>query len=461
MASTGSAAGPAAALRDARAPARPVRARLRRPQAGGPPGPRARATRDGARGRGAPRDPLLPPRLPGLPRAARQGHPMLEAFDRVSDLRRHARALDNSDIAGTVLRDRFFAPLVRWLAWRCPGTASHGLEEARASGTARGLVAPPRGARRVARARRAPSTTPAPGSRSSSPPAETDAAWLAQGLFTRLLATWSSLRDALGRPRPDARPRARARYAVAHPGVPRLGAARPLAVVAAPSRPARPGGPVPAPAGLRANADARRRRARHRPGAGGDGHAPARPRRLLLRRSARRADRGLGRGPGVRCIGMLPERRLMLEALYVPHAQERRSDWLRADSALFGSAEIAYNVFDTFRGARRAGVRPLLATVRHLFGADAFTIDPYQLGEGNEEASSRAPGGSTRSSASGRGSGGAAAHAARGRGHGARPPLPQLARHAPALARHNLYYHDGPAAMTSSASSPSRTSGST
>ena len=56
-------------------------------------------------------------------------------------------------------------------------------------------------------------------------------------------------------------------------------------------------------------------------------------------------------------------------------------------SALFGSSEIAYNVFETYRGGRSARVYGrVLAMVRALFGADTFTIDPYQLGHENEEA---------------------------------------------------------------------------
>ena len=57
------------------------------------------------------------------------------------------------------------------------------------------------------------------------------------------------------------------------------------------------------------------------------------------------------------------------------------------NSALYRSAEIAYNVFETWRGAEAGAIYGrVLATVRHLFGADSFTIYPYQLGEGNREA---------------------------------------------------------------------------
>lgn len=88
------------------------------------------------------------------------------------------------------------------------------------------------------------------------------------------------------------------------------------------------------------------------------------------------------------CIGAVPERRLLLEAVYgfltlkngVPMGYV-------LSSALFNSAEIAYNVFETFRGGEAALVYArVLAMVRHLFGADSFTIYPYQLGHENAEA---------------------------------------------------------------------------
>jgi len=87
-------------------------------------------------------------------------------------------------------------------------------------------------------------------------------------------------------------------------------------------------------------------------------------------------------------IGVRPERRLLLEAVYgFLTLKNRVPIGYVLNSALFGSAEIAYNVFETFRGAEAARVYArVLATVRHLFGADAFTIFPYQLGDGNDEA---------------------------------------------------------------------------
>lgn len=87
-------------------------------------------------------------------------------------------------------------------------------------------------------------------------------------------------------------------------------------------------------------------------------------------------------------FGVRPERRLLLEAVY---AFLTLKNGVPAgyvlNSALFGSAEIAFNVFDAFRGVAAASVYlRVLATVQEIFGATAFTIYPYQLGDGNDEA---------------------------------------------------------------------------
>jgi hypothetical protein len=88
-------------------------------------------------------------------------------------------------------------------------------------------------------------------------------------------------------------------------------------------------------------------------------------------------------------IGVVPERRLLLESVYgfltlkngVPIGYV-------LTSALFGSSEIAYNVFETFRGGESGLVYgKVLSMSRALFGSDVFTIFPYQLGGyGNPEA---------------------------------------------------------------------------
>jgi hypothetical protein len=95
-----------------------------------------------------------------------------------------------------------------------------------------------------------------------------------------------------------------------------------------------------------------------------------------------------GRGLRLAAIGFLPERRLLLESVYgflilkngVPIGYA-------LTSALYGSSEIAYNVFETFRGGEAGAIfGRVVAAARALFGSDAFTIVPYQLGDGNEEA---------------------------------------------------------------------------
>jgi hypothetical protein len=87
-------------------------------------------------------------------------------------------------------------------------------------------------------------------------------------------------------------------------------------------------------------------------------------------------------------IGVVPERRLFFEALYgylilrngVPVGYG-------VVSALFGSIEVAFNLFESFRGAEAGRLYArLLAGVLRVFEADTFTVYPYQLGgDGNDE----------------------------------------------------------------------------
>lgn len=93
-------------------------------------------------------------------------------------------------------------------------------------------------------------------------------------------------------------------------------------------------------------------------------------------------------GLALACMGVRPERRLLMESVYgMLTLKNGVPIGYVLISALFGSAEIAYNVFDTFRGAEAAPVYGrVLSATRHLFGVDSFTIYPYQLGgAGNQE----------------------------------------------------------------------------
>ncbi|MDH3282558.1 MAG: hypothetical protein OEQ18_15720, partial [Gammaproteobacteria bacterium] len=88
------------------------------------------------------------------------------------------------------------------------------------------------------------------------------------------------------------------------------------------------------------------------------------------------------------CYGVRPEHRLMLEALYVFLILKNGIPigYTQA-SSLFRSAEVNFNVFDTFRRAETAHIFvTTLAMVHHLFAADAFIINTQQLGQDNLEA---------------------------------------------------------------------------
>ena len=95
-------------------------------------------------------------------------------------------------------------------------------------------------------------------------------------------------------------------------------------------------------------------------------------------------------GGGLQLIwnGVIPERRLMFETLYgfvvlnngVPLGYG-------AATCLFNSCEFAFTIFDTFRSGETAHVYGwAIANVHHLFAADTFMKDPYQLGQDNDDA---------------------------------------------------------------------------
>jgi hypothetical protein len=96
----------------------------------------------------------------------------------------------------------------------------------------------------------------------------------------------------------------------------------------------------------------------------------------------------LGEGLSLAVLGVEPDRRLLLECVYGALTLKNGVPiGYVLFSSLFGSTEVAFNVFDTFRGAEAARVLArVLAAARRLFGTSTFSIDPYQLGHfGNEE----------------------------------------------------------------------------
>jgi hypothetical protein len=94
-----------------------------------------------------------------------------------------------------------------------------------------------------------------------------------------------------------------------------------------------------------------------------------------------------GGGLAFGLIGMTPERRAPLAAIYggLILANGVPIGYIQVDLAGC-SAALSYNTFDTFRGGEAAwNFARMLAMLRHVFGAVAFSIEPYQLGQGNDE----------------------------------------------------------------------------
>ncbi|MDJ0975759.1 MAG: hypothetical protein QNJ98_14960 [Planctomycetota bacterium] len=86
-------------------------------------------------------------------------------------------------------------------------------------------------------------------------------------------------------------------------------------------------------------------------------------------------------------IGVRPTSRMMIETVYAWLTLRNRVPvGYVLVSALFGSSEIAFNTFDTWRGGDAGWVYGrVLSTTKALFGSDTFTVFPYQLGHKNRE----------------------------------------------------------------------------
>jgi hypothetical protein len=86
-------------------------------------------------------------------------------------------------------------------------------------------------------------------------------------------------------------------------------------------------------------------------------------------------------------VGSRPSRRFLLESMYgLLTLKNGVPIGYALASGLMQYCEVAYNVFETFRGGEAAHVYGrLVATARWLFGAVELTIHPYQLGDGNDE----------------------------------------------------------------------------
>jgi hypothetical protein len=94
-----------------------------------------------------------------------------------------------------------------------------------------------------------------------------------------------------------------------------------------------------------------------------------------------------GEGLQFACVGVVPERRLLLPAVYAMLTLRNGIPigYVQAD-ALFRGVEISFNTFDTFRGGEAAYTFGRVLAICHaLFGSRSFSIEPYQLGHNNDE----------------------------------------------------------------------------
>ena len=308
----------------------------------------------------------------------------LRRFASRRDVRRHADALENSGIAGTAIRDRFYSPVALWLAAAWPDrlfvdwdafehtdelenllpllatySESPGLDD---------LDLSPREWIDLMRGR------------------ETDGAFLARRLHALPMDAWArekiydgldpAMTLAWGRGGPS-RTHAKAG------GVPVRFQSGPLRT----QRPKLPDAILEPPRAI-VTVDRRRGRALI---------DLAREAMVTRKRDLDAFSYGdpddvrlidCGDGLVFACIGVVPERRLMLESVYAFLTLKNGVPigYVLA-SGLFGSSEVAYNVFETYRGGEAGYIYGrVLAATRALFHADAFTVFPYQLGHDNDEA---------------------------------------------------------------------------
>jgi hypothetical protein len=94
-----------------------------------------------------------------------------------------------------------------------------------------------------------------------------------------------------------------------------------------------------------------------------------------------------GAGLAFAWMGIEPARRALLPALYAGLTLQNGVPigYVQLD-VLGRHAAISFNTFETFRGGEAARVfARLIAAARHAFGCEDFSVEPYQLGDGNDE----------------------------------------------------------------------------
>jgi hypothetical protein len=318
-------------------------------------------------------------------RVLAQARRMLANFARRADLRAHREALESSGVAGTAIRHAYFWPTLRWVARRWPKRLVIDREDhaaARALEASLALLLTSAEAEWV-RERR-------PGGFDAlewlRPRGVSDAVFLAH-LIEALPGdgrTREAFHDAIEpfyvlRPGPGTPSRSTAHHATG-----------PVAYQRSPLRRARPDLRAEARRAPRAiqALDARRgarlidlaRAAMLTRERDLDAFAYGEPRDVRLVHD----DGGLA----FALIGVVPERRAPVAAIFGALTLHNGVPIGYVQFDVCGrSAALSYNVFETFRSAEAAHVfGRALALAHHVFGVDAFSIEPYQLGEDNDEA---------------------------------------------------------------------------
>lgn len=314
-------------------------------------------------------------------RAARR---VLRAFARRADLRRHRAALAGSGIAGTDTPFRFFWPTARWIAREWPGALvleRDDEDHARAILEVLPQLLDPVQAEWL-RGRRNATLAVLDELR---PQGVTDADFLI-GLVDAMPWDEASREAFFDRMDP--------------PFLLRAGRGRPERTTAflpfAASSP-RPDGPDRSRPDLRAEAKRPPRRVRRLRRS----EAEALLRLIRFSMITRERDVAVFQYPDLRdaflvddgaglafaWVGTAPERRALLPALYAGLMLQNGVPigYVQLD-VLGRHAAISFNNFETFRGGEAARVfARLLAAARQVFGCIHFSVEPYQLGDGNDE----------------------------------------------------------------------------
>jgi hypothetical protein len=310
---------------------------------------------------------------------------MLARFAGRADLRRAREALTDTGIAGTAIRYRFFWPTLRWLARRWPDRIEIDRSETEiADKLASALPLLVTWAEAAALKELAPPAFAAIDRLRAR--GEGDAAFLARRIdampgdgFTR-----EAFHDAIEptyelEPGPDTPSRTRAKHAAA-----------PFAYQRDPLRRTRPD--------LREQLGRPYRALRLASAREGEQLIELARSAMVTRsrdldafsygnaRDVRLVDDG--GGLGFVLIGVVPERRALVPATCGYLILRNGVPIGYGEAFVTGrSAVMTFNIFANFRGGEAAYTfARTLAMVRHMFGAESFSFDQYQLGKGNDEA---------------------------------------------------------------------------